>query len=996
MALLAKGLPVLGGLLFAIVYVIPVVERWGLPSLAGELVGLVIVSFLALPFIVLPARRQSDDYTFARYPRPAVSASLCVASVVVAGLLADASGAAEPVGGVLPWTVAVAAVAWAGTLRYTRKSEARLLDRVLRVKHPPHALELVERCRTALRDDRLTLDERTAISLSLSAALITLSARADQDDNLREAFDILDETLRSGSPAFAFQAAWQLVDAMRVKYARTTDEAGYDLALETLEAAAERAGTAVPEARGKVFAARAMRRAQQAYGVTGSAKAELDALVVADLERAVASTPDHLDEHALHTAALARARAFSSLPHDIDAEVRRCRSAVRRLARSGSDNGIDARLALADLLELRSRVAPSGGVGAMMERWWPGGPTHRVARRLWPDRATNDLVRAGVICAMLSVTGGREASEARARLVRIRDRLLETWAGAGSLPQFSVRHTGLMYRLAVAEQSGTSHDTAARLAESWAAWAAARGDEAQAAEAGWRQVTAIAADIRRRVLHGKQQRISAVGGRFVEVADRLARVGRLSDAAVALDLGRAVVLTERMQRRREGLDARLIAADRADLADRWLLAEAQIEHTDRAAATPGDPTAGERGSSEYRALAEHEALLREISRLPGFEDVDAAPDYADLRAAAADGPIVYLVPLANRGFGLIVRADQEPACVALPQLRSGRVLEHLCDLRAAAELQDLVDLLTSLLPALWSTVLGPVVSELPAGSLVTLIPVGVLGELPVHMAGTAPGDDGIWLDQTGGMAFRYAPNARVLLRAQRTARALTGTELGVLSAGVPTAKDAPPLPHALEEARHVASAFPPALARQPEPATRQSVLDHLADYAIWHFACHGEHDPLSPLDSRLKLADGPLTLGAIFARPQADRRLSVLSACQTSKLDASLPDEVIGFPSAMLQSGVAGVVACQAAVEDPAAMLLVLDFFARFRASGSPARALADAQAWLRTATNPEIRAAYPDLHPPPDEDWDDLDEWQRQRPFAHPCTWVLFNYTGA
>jgi CHAT domain-containing protein len=301
-----------------------------------------------------------------------------------------------------------------------------------------------------------------------------------------------------------------------------------------------------------------------------------------------------------------------------------------------------------------------------------------------------------------------------------------------------------------------------------------------------------------------------------------------------------------------------------------------------------------------------------------------------------------------------------------------------------------------LLPLLWTNIVGPLAEHLEPGALVTLIAGGALTELPLHMAGTYPDGDDVWRDRTGGIVFRYAPNARVLLRAQRTRRALDGEELRVLTAAVPAAPGQPRLPYAPAESEGVAASFPPGHAERPTPPTVANVQRCLNDCEVWHFACHGIHDPVTPLDSKLELEDGHLTLRAMFARPSGRRRLAVLSACHSATLGASLPDEVVGFPSAMLQAGVAGVIACHAEVDDYPTMLLVRAFFARLRRTDTPARALADAQAWLRTATNADIRDAFPKIHETPEDELDRFERWEAHRPYKAPSDWALFSYTGA
>jgi CHAT domain-containing protein len=203
------------------------------------------------------------------------------------------------------------------------------------------------------------------------------------------------------------------------------------------------------------------------------------------------------------------------------------------------------------------------------------------------------------------------------------------------------------------------------------------------------------------------------------------------------------------------------------------------------------------------------------------------------------------------------------------------------------------------------------------------------------------------------------------------------------------------LKHAEVESCHVARLFGGALSERPEPATVDAVESQLDTCPVWHFACHGVHEPARPLDSRLLLADGGLDLRAILSRSGGEGRLAVLSACQTANVDGMRPDEVIGFPSALLQAGLAGVISCEGEVDDAGAMLIVLRFFEIFVRAPDvhPARALATAQEWVRTSTNADFEAAFPRTYPKPE---DASPRWASARPFAAPATWVRFDYTGA
>jgi CHAT domain-containing protein len=983
--------------LFTYAYMDPLLREWHVPPVLSTVLALALSAALVVPFAALVRARGSREYGIARVRHPAWSAFACSASVLIALQVADASGASGSLVSSPWWMLAAGAIVWSGAYRYARRTRQGLLDRILEVGGVGEAGELAELCSRELEDAALSRERRTIVSLTLAGALISLSSSPSHEDALARALAILDAALAdSASPETVFVAAAEMVTAMRAKRRRTGDDIGYDRALELMADAATQASSAVPAAAGLVEAAWAQRLADDAeLDGSGDRADALLAHAIERLDRAVDATSDRLPEHALHVATRARLIGGHPLRGDLDGSIVACRGAVRRLRRLGSQHLATTQLALADLLELRAAVAPSGGFGAALERALPDLRRIRLLDALWPDRDGNDLARALVLCLKVSAGEGEAAARARERLPRLRDGLIR--GERLHLPATLEGHTGWMYRQVVRAQLPAGGGAAAEVCERWAAWAEARGDEQQAAEAWWCWVSAVGGDLRRRVLDGKHQRLSQVQGLFVEASDRLARVGRAQNAALALDLGRAVLLTEHMDRERQGLEARLVEQGRHELATRWRRLVDRIDALDRGAPSgAGEATLAGLASAEYTALADYEALLREIALLPDFEDVDAAPVYDDLRRAARDGPIAYLAALEDRGFALLVDPiAPEPIVIALPRMHRARVDGHVDRVRAARDPVDVSAVMATLLPDLWTDVLEPLVDHVAAPSLMTLVPIGSLGELPLHAAGAALDAGDIWRDRTGGIVVRYSPNARVLLRAQRTAEAVSQEEPRLLTAAVPNAPGKPPLTHAAIESSGVAACFASGHAARPDPPTVANVVPLLDEATVWHFACHGTHDPQAPLDSTLELSDGPLTARTLLGGRRGQRRLAVLSACQTARIGDVLPDEVIGFSSALLQAGVAGVVSCQAEVDDAAATLLVLTFFARMAHERSPAYALASAQAWLRSATNEELHAAFPDVHAWTD-DRREVERWRRYRPFADPSTWVVFNYTGA
>ena len=768
-----------------------------------------IVGTLMLPMTLLVAAGRTTDYSLNRLARPALVATGCAASVAIGDVLIDASGTSPPLGSLASWTIVTCAVIWTATFQHAREARRALTQRVLEAEHPDHAAELASRCRAELGDESLEPDARVLLTLNLAGALISLSSRADQEDALPEALALLEGAARTSPPALAFTAAGQLVAAMEVKAERSGDEVGYEGALELLTETAERASATVPDAPGRALAARAEWYAQRAGREPRPEEAaRLHSLALAEQRRAVAATPPGAESHAPREAALARLAAAYPLHDDLDSAISDCRASLRPLRSSGDPERAATMLALADLLELRAILEPEGGIGKMLDKLWPGRPRTGVVDYLWPDRATHDVMRAMVLCIRAGFGGGSSA-EAAERLPRLRDLLIKTsrtW-----LPSASERQTGWMYSLVVREHARRSGSAAAAVAARWAGWASERGDDQQAAKAWWCWVTSISADLQRRVLRDKEHRISNIQGVIVQAADALVRAGRLRDGAVALELGRAILLTERMERDRDDIPLRLLASGHPELADRWRESSRLVQRADReafertGATSPDEPALA---SAEYLALTGFDRLVREIGRLPGYEDVHALPDYEDLREAVSEGPLVYLAAAAGGGFALIVTAAAEPVLVELPRLDRDSVAAQARTLLAATRGQELLRAMDALLPRLRADVVAPLAAHLPQDSLVTLVPVGALSELPIHVAGLEPGADGVWHDATGGIVFRYAPNARVLARAQRTAEALSGAEPRLLTAAVPSASGLPRLDRAIAESDGVARGFP--------------------------------------------------------------------------------------------------------------------------------------------------------------------------------------------
>jgi CHAT domain-containing protein/tetratricopeptide (TPR) repeat protein len=177
-----------------------------------------------------------------------------------------------------------------------------------------------------------------------------------------------------------------------------------------------------------------------------------------------------------------------------------------------------------------------------------------------------------------------------------------------------------------------------------------------------------------------------------------------------------------------------------------------------------------------------------------------------------------------------------------------------------------------------------------------------------------------------------------------------------------------------------------------------------------HLSTHGRYDWATPLDSGLALANGEhLTLKDLVSKINLEgNRLTVLSACETGITDINMPTEAMGLPAAFLQAGVPGVISTLWTVSDQSTTFLLGKFYELHRTQGiEPAKALAQAQEWLRTATYRDLQnwlsGHLPERNSPQFARviklLTDLRKLSAQKaeeqPYAASYYWAAFIYTG-
>jgi tetratricopeptide (TPR) repeat protein len=132
----------------------------------------------------------------------------------------------------------------------------------------------------------------------------------------------------------------------------------------------------------------------------------------------------------------------------------------------------------------------------------------------------------------------------------------------------------------------------------------------------------------------------------------------------------------------------------------------------------------------------------------------------------------------------------------------------------------------------------------------------------------------------------------------------------------------PDLPGATEEVTALRALHEQPTVLIPPASTATAVAEALRDADLAHLACHGRLRSDNPTFSALVLSDGSLTLHELDVRGVAPHRL-VLASCESATEFAYEGEEVLGFVSALMARGTAGVVASPFVVPDAAAVPLM-------------------------------------------------------------------------
>lgn len=447
-------------------------------------------------------------------------------------------------------------------------------------------------------------------------------------------------------------------------------------------------------------------------------------------------------------------------------------------------------------------------------------------------------------------------------------------------------------------------------------------------------------------------------------------------AAEVLERGRGLLLSRRIEAR----------ADLGELGAAHPELSREFERlTDQLTAEP-DPDGPAAGHAEWSRLArlrasrELDTLVADIRTRPGFHGFLRPLSAAQLRALAADGPVVVLNHARINCQALIVTDRSITARVL--DIRSDDVTDM------ARRMRDAVDAVNAqggsrpaplqlvaagatireVLAWTWHKIVQPVLElagsygPVPAGGAwprIWWVPTGALNTLPLHAAQcTVPDCE---LDGCGAaldtVISSYVPGFQTLAYARSRAGHREGADSG---SGLLVAAPEEELPGVAAAAGYAAGLLG---AREPlvgAAATREAVLAALGGTSLVHFGCHAATDPNEPSGALLHLPNGePLSVLEICRTRPRSARLAFLAACGTARTPERLSDEAIHITSAFLLAGFPTAVGTLWAIDSSHADEVTRGFYRRMTGNGAATAPTAPAHALHQTVR--ELRRRIPD-----------------------------------
>ncbi|WP_433534839.1 CHAT domain-containing protein [Micromonospora sp. CA-249363] len=496
-------------------------------------------------------------------------------------------------------------------------------------------------------------------------------------------------------------------------------------------------------------------------------------------------------------------------------------------------------------------------------------------------------------------------------------------------------------------------------------------------------------------------------GRFPGLASDAAAVAIALDrperAVELLEYGRGVLLTRAHD---AGADLAALRAQAPRLADRLADLQAALDHFPTRSPGAVSPDGWGRGGSDagtgatpeqrYDLATRRRHLLAEIRDRPGLADFLRPPPFDELARAAVGGPVV-LVNVADRRCDALVVADGRVTVVPLPELTLAELIVRTSGFLSAIAVltgPSAADVpppqvrrrhavaraeIVQILDWLWRVIAVPVLdvalptptsadAEPAVGGWPRLwwCPTGVLTLLPLHAAGP-PDGDGV-LDR---VTPSYTASLRALTHARRGGPTPPGPVDAALFVGMPQTSGLADLPGVPREEKVVRRHLGRVRSLIGPVASPAAVLDALPEQPVAHLSCHGTQDLRFPTRGRLELAGGALSVRDLWRPAGRPAALAVLSACETVRGGAALPDEALTLGTAFQLAGFRHVIGALWSISDALTVRLCAELYDGLAvgagiAPESAAVALHSAVRRLRAALpdHPDTWAGYAHLGP--------------------------------
>lgn len=200
---------------------------------------------------------------------------------------------------------------------------------------------------------------------------------------------------------------------------------------------------------------------------------------------------------------------------------------------------------------------------------------------------------------------------------------------------------------------------------------------------------------------------------------------------------------------------------------------------------------------------------------------------------------------------------------------------------------------------------------------------GPLAFLPVHAAGIYDRGEGMPNQCLSDFAVSsYIPTVNALhkISASNSVKDHIDAANGLLIVSQPNTPTKTPIRYVAEEAKRISKRLEnrqiPSFTLCEDHGTVDGVLKAMKSFSSIHLACHASQNTSSLLNSSIHLHDGPLELSEIMKENLPNSDFAFLSACQTSKGDSNLPEEVVHLAAGMLAAGYRSVVGTMWSIVD--------------------------------------------------------------------------------